>query len=167
MRFILALVSGAALLAAGCNSKPSPSAATEEPVATAEPENQATPVFRSRSASLSGPTPTNAVADFKARTSRAGKRSPFPPTAIQSTPGRADLVEEQPEAAEGSAEDAVAENVRPEDPPQEGDEILIPPRMLGKLIPGANFDAVEREEPINVKSLLEQRGIVLTNYQQL
>ena len=44
---------------------------------------------------------------------------------------------------------------------------MIPPKMLGKLLPGTNFDSVQREEPIGIKALLEAQGIVLTNYQQL
>lgn len=163
MRFIFALISGVAVLVltAGCNSKPSQPQATEEPVA-AESSGNAKPVFRGRSASL--PRPSNEVAIGKTPAANSRKRSPFPPTAIQSIPAPAQ--DEQIEAIDASA-DAVAENVRPEDIPEEGDEILIPPKMLGKLIPGTNFDSVQREEPINVRSLLDQQGIMLTNYQQL
>ena len=56
-----------------------------------------------------------------------------------------------------------------EDPnvPREGDEILIDPKFLGKLLPQFDWSKLERKEPLAVRALLEQQGIVLTNYQQL
>jgi hypothetical protein len=162
MRLILALISGATILAAGCNSKPSQPQANEEPVAAAESRAQTKPLFRNRSASLPGAS--NEIAIVKTPTPTTRKRSPFPLPVVQNNPVTAQ--EEQVAAADGSS-DAVTENVRPEDVPEEGDEILIPPKLLGKLLPGTNFDSVQREEPINVKSILDQQGIVLTNYQQL
>lgn len=53
------------------------------------------------------------------------------------------------------------------DDPLEGDEILIDPKLLGRLLPGFDWDKLERKEPVAIKSLLDQQGIVLTNYQQL
>lgn len=53
------------------------------------------------------------------------------------------------------------------DEPQEGDEIFVDPKMLGRLLPGFDWEKLERKEPVAIKSLLEQQGIVLTNYQQL
>jgi len=162
MRFIFALISGAAVLTAGCNSKPSQPEATEEPAAPAESRDHTKPGFRSRSASL--PEASNEIAAARTPVPSAKKRSALPRPLIQQNPAAA---QDEPSPATDDPSDAAAENVRPEDIPQEGDEILIPPKMLGKLIPGANFESVQREEPINVKSLLDQRGIVLTNYQQL
>jgi hypothetical protein len=162
MRFILALTSAWAILAAGCNSKPPPTQTTEEPVSTTEFRNSSKSGFRQRSARSD--TPTNEVASVRIPIPGTKKRSPFPPAALQPGPGAAQNDESAVEDAPGAI---VADNLRPEDIPQEDDEILISPKMLGKLIPGANFDSVERQEPINVKSLLDQQGIVLTNYQQL
>ena len=56
-----------------------------------------------------------------------------------------------------------------EDPnvPREGDEILIDPKFLSKLLPQFDWSKLERKEPLAVRALLEQQGIVLTNYQQL
>ena len=51
--------------------------------------------------------------------------------------------------------------------PREGDEILIDPKFLGKLLPQYDWSKLERKEPLAVRALLEQQGIVLTNYQQL
>lgn len=51
--------------------------------------------------------------------------------------------------------------------PREGDEILIDPKFLAKLLPQFDWSKLERKEPLAVKALLEQQGIVLTNYQQL
>jgi hypothetical protein len=53
------------------------------------------------------------------------------------------------------------------DIPQEGDEILLEPKSLAKLLPEFNWEALERKEPIAVRALLEQHGIVFTNYQEL
>lgn len=57
--------------------------------------------------------------------------------------------------------------VNPADLPQEGDEILVAPKMLSKLLPGFDWEKVERKEPVAIRSLLEQQGIIITNYQQL
>jgi len=51
--------------------------------------------------------------------------------------------------------------------PLESDEILIEPRLLAKLLPEFDWEKLERKEPVAIKALLEQQGIVLTNYQQL
>ena len=51
--------------------------------------------------------------------------------------------------------------------PQEGDEILIEPRLLVNILPDFDWESIERTQPIAVKALLDQQGIVLTNYQQL
>lgn len=51
--------------------------------------------------------------------------------------------------------------------PLETDEILIEPRLLSKILPDFDFSKLERKEPVAVKALLDQQGIVLTNYQQL
>jgi hypothetical protein len=80
-------------------------------------------------------------------------------------PARASL--EDPPAAEPAADPNELVAVRAEDIPEEGDEILVAPAMLGKLFPSANFDSIQRKEPINIKSVLDQQGITLTNYQQL
>lgn len=64
-----------------------------------------------------------------------------------------------PEAAEA--------DIDPANIPQEGDEILIEPKLLSKVLPGFDWEKLERKEPIAVRALLEQQGIILTNYQQL
>ena len=51
--------------------------------------------------------------------------------------------------------------------PLEGDQILIEPRLLAKLLPGFDWSKIERKDPLVVNGILEQQGIVLTNYQQL
>lgn len=51
--------------------------------------------------------------------------------------------------------------------PQEGDQILIEPRLLAKLLPDFDWSKIERKDPVVVNNILEQQGIVLTNYQQL
>lgn len=53
------------------------------------------------------------------------------------------------------------------DLPMENDEIWVEPRMLGKLFPDFDWEKVQRTEPIAIGQLLQQQGIVLTNYQQL
>lgn len=62
--------------------------------------------------------------------------------------------------------DAEAE-VDPADLPQEGDDILVEPKYLAALLPGFDWEKIERKEPISIKSILEQKGIVLSNYKQL
>ncbi|MCI0533893.1 MAG: hypothetical protein L0Z50_01555 [Verrucomicrobiales bacterium] len=163
MRIIVALTFGMALVLAGCNSKPSESEAVAEPGATSEPRQQAKAVFRDRSALKAGSS--NEVIASATPTPPAKARSLLPRPTIQSGLVSAPP-DEQPVESDASGE-APVEEVRPEDIPEEGDEILIPPKMLSLLLPGTNFDSVQREEPINVKSLLDQQGIVLTNYQQL
>ena len=159
MRFIAALVSGCALLAAGCNSKAPEPRADEEP--SAQPRTSAKPVFRQRAAAAPGESNETVIAKAPAPTAK--RRSA--PIAARENPVVPQ--QEQAETGEDTPTETTAENVRPEDIPQEGDEVLIPPRLLGKLLPGVNFDSVERQEPINVNSLLESQGIVFTNYQQL
>jgi flagellar biosynthesis GTPase FlhF len=51
--------------------------------------------------------------------------------------------------------------------PQEGDELYVDPKFLAKILPEFDWSKLQRKEPVNVKGLLEQQGIVLTNYQQL
>ena len=55
------------------------------------------------------------------------------------------------------------------DIPEEGDDIFIEPRYLRILMPeyGTNWDRFEKRPPISVTNLLKDRGIVITNYNQL
>ncbi len=164
MRNILPLMFLSAALGLGCNSKTN-QAREEAPEQTAEetklPDGGADQrAFRDRLGVQ--PALTNAEA---AKLTQVRQRSPFRSPTLQN---RASETAGIP--AEASPETEVApeaENIRPEDIPEEGDEILIPPKLLGVLIPGANFDNIAREEPINIRDLLDQHGIVLTNYQQL
>ena len=57
--------------------------------------------------------------------------------------------------------------IGPADIPLSGDEIFLDPRQLSKILPQFNWETLERKEPIGVKALLEQQGIVITNYNQL
>lgn len=61
----------------------------------------------------------------------------------------------------------MATNVADPSVPQEGDEILIDPKFLAKILPQFDWSKLERKEPVAVRALLEQQGISLTNYQQL
>lgn len=51
--------------------------------------------------------------------------------------------------------------------PQDGDQLLIEPRLLSKLFPNFDWSKIERKEPIAINDLLVQQGITITNYQQL
>lgn len=66
-----------------------------------------------------------------------------------------------------SSEEPAQEVVIDKDTPQEGDEIFVEPKFLAVLLPDIDWSKLNRAEPIGIKSLLEQQGIVLTNYQEL
>ncbi|MBI2948975.1 MAG: hypothetical protein HYY23_15145 [Verrucomicrobia bacterium] len=79
---------------------------------------------------------------------------------------------QQAAAALAQARGAIQSGVLPTnatDPniPQDGDELYVDPKFLAKLLPEIDWSKLQRKEPVNVKGLLEQQGIVLTNYQQL
>lgn len=152
-------------LGSGCNSKPNQARDSVEEKTVEEATKVSTGVgvqtgFRDRLAVQ--PTATNPAV---ARVILARKLPPIPQMTAKTAASQAQSETTDANAASTDAE--LAEKVRPEDLPEEGDEILVPPQLLGALIPGANFENVTRQEPINIKSLLEQQGIVLTNYQQL
>lgn len=164
MRNSLLLIFLTAALGLGCNSKTNqvredaPEQIVEETKVPAGSADQR--AFRDRLAVQ--PTLTNAQA---ATVAQVRQRVPFrPPTPQNRASETAGIPADASADAEVSPE---AEKIRPEDIPEEGDEILIPPKLLGALIPGANFENIAREEPINIRDLLDQQGIVLTNYQQL
>jgi hypothetical protein len=168
MRFFVSVTACFALLAAGCGSKPSqaPVDSVTANDAASDAAGESKPVFRSRSDSLTATN--NEVGRVRTPTAPTKRRSSSPSSLAPFNPAPATEVTQVVEepAIEEAAGDAIAD-IRPEDIPEEDDQIMISPKLLGKLIPGANFDSIQREEPINVKSLLDQRGIVLTNYQQL
>lgn len=60
-----------------------------------------------------------------------------------------------------------ATNVADANVPQDGDEIFIDPKFLAKILPQIDWSKLERKEPVAIKGMLEQQGIILTNYQQL
>ena len=164
MRFVILIMVTGALLSAGCNSKTPPAQSRDE--SETERTADARPAFRNRAVTSQSETnqltaATNTIA------SSTKKRMTIQALVANQTAA----VGASEQADENSTPETTATPVRPEDIPQEGDEVLVPPQLLGALIPGANFESIQRKEPINAKSLLdslfEQKGITLTNYQQL
>jgi hypothetical protein len=83
---------------------------------------------------------------------------------------RQQILEEQAAlaAAQAAGQGVVTDPNAPDpDLPMENDEIWVDPRMLGKLFPDFDWEKIQRTEPIAISQLLQQQGIVLTNYQQL
>ena len=90
----------------------------------------------------------------------------------QTKKARQQMLEAQQAAAAaagqvGGVAGDVAGGVADSNIPREGDEILIEPRLLANILPSFDWEKIERTQPIAVRALLEQQGIILTNYQQL
>jgi hypothetical protein len=49
----------------------------------------------------------------------------------------------------------------------EGDEILVAPMEMEQILPGFDWESLDRQEPIGVRALLERDGVQLTNMLQL
>jgi TolA-binding protein len=98
---------------------------------------------------------------LRAQIARSGNAAAAAAAAAANRPAAAPAA--QPVAVAG----AVPPGANEADIPMEGDEIFIQPQLLGLLIPQIDWSKVERTEPVGVKGLLDQHGIVLTNYQQL
>src|SRR5688572_18303451 len=125
MRFFLASISSAMILAAGCNSKPSQPEPAADPITDAESREShgAKPVFRNRAAPSTASS--NEVGKVRTPTALAKRRSslPSPTLPINPSPSEVEQLVEEP-VAEDALADAISD-VRPEDIPEEDDDILI------------------------------------------
>jgi hypothetical protein len=71
-------------------------------------------------------------------------------------------------AATQSSTDAAKEKSKVEEfALNEGDEIMIDPKLLKQIAPEVDWDKLDRKAPLGVRALLEKDGIQLTNALQL
>lgn len=166
MNYLFSLILVGVVVSAGCRAKQSES--TEEGAETRAASKSAkrsadTPAFVGKSTAAQ-PGKSEAVSDTAPKP--ATKRSPFEPLG-QRTVGSDGLAVEAPVVEPALAAGAGDAPINPDDLPQEGDQIMLPPQMLGLLLPGLNPETIKRAEPINIRHLLEDQNIQITNYQQL
>jgi hypothetical protein len=49
----------------------------------------------------------------------------------------------------------------------DGDEVLVAPQYLKKLLPDIDWDKLDRKDPLGIRALIEKDGVQLTNAAQL
>ena len=163
MRFFLNLILTAVVLTDGCSKPSQPAQTNQEPDKNVQNTVAGKSAFRSRS----NVTPADNEAPASANVDPSRPTAKLSPLAALKERQQA-LAQNQaliPEVAPTASTNTPP--VNPDDLPQEGDQIWVPIKLLGVLLPGVNLDAITRTEPMDVKSLLDQKGIVVTNYQQL
>ncbi len=162
MRFFLTLTVSGALLASGCSKQSQPAQTSQEPELNAANTASGKPAFRNR-ASVA---PSAAESPVAATDPSRPVTKPSPLAALAER--QQALAQSRPALPEiAVVVDPRAPPVNPDHLPQEGDQIMVPINLLGVLLPGVNLDTITRKEPMNVKNLLDERGFVVTNYQQL
>jgi hypothetical protein len=161
MQRTILLIATGALLAVGCNSKPTATSSEAESPAPATADAGASKAFKDR-ASNAVPAGISSTGTTAKTAKPATKRAPFPP-ATAAVPG----AETSDQAGTENTDATKQAEIRPEDIPLEGDQILVAPKFLGALLPGIDLDKIERTEPLDITSLLTTRGVEITNYQQL
>jgi hypothetical protein len=138
--------------------------AENEEVQRLRRENQDLPKLRNQYQEMSRLQKENEqLAQQLARVSprAAADAGPLPGVAA----GAPGAIPGQPSPTATAGED---EGLVPQDMPiEEGDEILVSPQELGQVLPGFDWENLERKEPIGVRALLEKDGFQLTNVLQL